>query len=548
MSSRSKAWLVAATIGAVEASKDQLGLCRWNYMIRSVNQRIRNNVRSATQANRFSSSSTTVVASCKDGDKAKEAEESLRTHLLPRGLITRILYNGDSLAYACTVEPRREYSCLPTLPKKISQQSEETPEQEHPTLAETSFVEGIDRRYDPDVDRHQMDRYEPVMERQATKGGVSIEKKVKSRKPFIPKHLRREVNKVELDGFHKKVKRVPKDMSFEDAYYKYRLVSIMAIDTADLLGLKMEPSQDSFNFVDNSRENSAGMIKNVKVEIGDCTIPVDFHAVNFKSGKTPPLLFGRAFMATVGAVCDLKKNKMCLTNVDETVFYDPVEKKKNSTQESTDESSSYPTSDVDIDITMEDFLELEEFLDLEDGEQFNDLDSDREVTMEYFLELEEWLDSDQKLDNEQNLTRDLKTLLKASIDRHQPNDIDRYPTSTINRYPTSTIDRYQPNIVARHPPNCIDRHSCLDELPGYTVEMEPIKERMHKYEISHLDFVVPCVVFEVEFPIPPDRDGVRKSRVRSRCFSQPFAKLKALLIAEMIDKEEESMEEAFTQE
>ncbi|KAF2619928.1 hypothetical protein F2Q68_00039117 [Brassica cretica] len=325
-------------------------------------------------------------------------------------------------------------------------------------------------------------------------------------------------------------------------------VSIMAIDTADLLGLKMEPSQDSFNFVDNSRENSAGMIKNVKVEIGDCTIHVDFHALNFKSGKTPPLLFGRAFMATVGAVCDLKKNKMCLTNVDETVFYDPVEKKKNSTQESTDESSSYPTSDVDIDITMEDFLELEEFLDLEDGEQLNDLDSDREVTMEYFLELEEWLDSDQKLDNEQNLTRDLKTLLKASIDRHQPNDIDRYPTSTIDRYPTSTIDRYQPNIVARHPPNCIDRHSCLDELPGYTVEMEPIKERMHKYEISHLDFVVPCVVFEVEFPIPPDRDGVRKSRVRSRCFSQPFAKLKALLIAEMIDKEEESMEEAFTQE
>ncbi|XP_018437454.1 uncharacterized protein LOC108809809 [Raphanus sativus] len=79
MSSRSKAWLVAATIGAVEASKDQLGLCRWNYMIRSVNQRIRNNLRSAAQANRFSSSSTTAVASCKDGDKAKQAEESLRT-------------------------------------------------------------------------------------------------------------------------------------------------------------------------------------------------------------------------------------------------------------------------------------------------------------------------------------------------------------------------------------------------------------------------------------------------------------------------------------
>ncbi|KAF3585832.1 hypothetical protein F2Q69_00028928 [Brassica cretica] len=39
----------------------------------------------------------------------------------------------------------------------------------------------------------------------------------------------------------------------------------------------------------------------------------------------------------------------------------------------------------------------------------------------------------------------------------------------------------------------------------------------------------------------------QKSRVRSRCFSKPFAKVRALLIAE-IDKGEESMEEAFTQE
>uniref|UniRef100_A0A0D3A8N7 Uncharacterized protein n=1 Tax=Brassica oleracea var. oleracea TaxID=109376 RepID=A0A0D3A8N7_BRAOL len=48
--------------------------------------------------------------------------------------------------------------------------------------------------------------------------------------------------------------------------------------------------------------------------------------------------------------------------------------------------------------------------------------------------------------------------------------------------------------------------------------------------------------------IPHFSDGVRKFRVRSRCFSQPFAKLRAFLIAEMIDKGEESMDEAFTQE
>ena len=45
--------------------------------------------------------------------------------------------------------------------------------------------------------------------------------------------------------------------------------------------------------------------------------------------------------------------------------------------------------------------------------------------------------------------------------------------------------------------------------------------------------------------IPHFSYGVTKSRVRRRCFSQPFAKLRALFIAEMIDKGEESME-AFT--
>ncbi|KAH0862504.1 hypothetical protein HID58_079715, partial [Brassica napus] len=113
-----------------------------------------------------------------------------------------------------------------------------------------------------------------------------------------------------------------------------------------------------------------------------------------------------------------------------------------STLESTYESSCYLTSDADREITMEDFLELEDLLELEDGETLEYLDSDSE--------------------------------------------------------------------------------SCV-------VELEPIEERMHKSKSSHLaipehlrppicaekadvkrthelvKFVVPCVVVEVEFPIPPDR-------------------------------------------
>ncbi|KAL0772029.1 hypothetical protein Bca101_037180 [Brassica carinata] len=130
------------------------------------------------------------------------------------------------------------------------------------------------------------------------------------------------------------------------------------------------------------------------------------------------------------------------------------------------------------------------------------------------------------------------------------------------------------------------------------VGFHKIVKRIH----DPVKIVVPCSVFKAESPIPPDRSmqlcsyievlddhqhveasqrelrlrdevdksqteaasiatdripsndtnkpayGVKKSRVRNRCFSQPFAKLRALLIAEMIDKGEVSMEEAFTQE
>ncbi|KAG2275654.1 hypothetical protein Bca52824_058209 [Brassica carinata] len=120
-----------------------------------------------------------------------------------------------------------------------------------------------------------------------------------------------------------------------------------------------------------------------------------------------------------------------------------------------------------------------------------------------------------------------------SLDTNLMRSIDNYP---------HIIDKRPPYIIARHPldsielhsPDCIDRHPWLDELSGHMLEPGPIVERMQKSKASHpavrehqrppicaeeavgfhkrpkmihepVKIVVPCAIFEVEFPIPPDQ-------------------------------------------
>ncbi|XP_022867539.1 uncharacterized protein LOC111387231 [Olea europaea var. sylvestris] len=77
MSAARKAWIVAASIGAVEALKDQ-GVCRWNYPLRLLHNQAKKNLKSYYQtqilppAGKFSSSAATAVVG-----KMKRSEKSM---------------------------------------------------------------------------------------------------------------------------------------------------------------------------------------------------------------------------------------------------------------------------------------------------------------------------------------------------------------------------------------------------------------------------------------------------------------------------------------
>ena len=67
-----------------------------------------------------------------------------------------------------------------------------------------------------------------------------------------------------------------------------------------------------------------GIVKNLEVQIGNSLVPVDFHVLDIKLDWNSSLLLGRAFMAIVGAVCNMQTNQLCLTLTNPIIYYDPV--------------------------------------------------------------------------------------------------------------------------------------------------------------------------------------------------------------------------------
>ncbi|KAF2561431.1 hypothetical protein F2Q70_00017706 [Brassica cretica] len=218
---------------------------------------------------------------------------------------------------------------------------------------------------------------------------VPMGRTLRKRKEKVAKHLKRGANEKERESFQKRVFRIPLENPFEEAYFTHRLwmffretreteedirrmfcearekmkkriilkkkksdpgqfaipctvtgiefphalcdtgasVSFLPRVMADQLRLQVEPSKESFTFVDCSQRSSGGVVRDLEVQIGNVLVLVDFH-VDIKLNWNSSLLLGRAFLSRVGAVCNLQTNQLCLTLINPHVHYNPIPVKK----------------------------------------------------------------------------------------------------------------------------------------------------------------------------------------------------------------------------
>ncbi|KAG5388773.1 hypothetical protein IGI04_030314 [Brassica rapa subsp. trilocularis] len=161
---------------------------------------------------------------------------------------------------------------------------------------------------------------ESVQEEQEAEG-----RRLRKIKEKIPKNLKREANDKEMDGFTKRVLRIPIEKTFDEAYFTHRLWMFFRETKVT--------EEDIRRMFHQTREKMKHRITlTKKSDPGKFAIPCivkDFHVLDIELNWNSSLLLGRSFLATVGAVCYMNKNKLCLTLIDPNIHYDPIRPKRN---------------------------------------------------------------------------------------------------------------------------------------------------------------------------------------------------------------------------
>ncbi|PNX82894.1 hypothetical protein L195_g038931 [Trifolium pratense] len=88
-------------------------------------------------------------------------------------------------------------------------------------------------------------------------------------------------------------------------------ISLMPIAICEKLKMgELRPTKMSIQFADRSVKYPLGILENVLVRVGQFFIPTDFIVMDNREDSNTPIILGRSFLATVGAIIDVKRGKL----------------------------------------------------------------------------------------------------------------------------------------------------------------------------------------------------------------------------------------------
>ena len=100
-------------------------------------------------------------------------------------------------------------------------------------------------------------------------------------------------------------------------------VSLMPYSIYKKLNLEeLKPTNICLSMADKSITYPVGILENVPTKVGKFVIPADFVVLEMEEDLEIPILFGRPFLMTAGAIIDMKRGKITLEVDNEHMEFD----------------------------------------------------------------------------------------------------------------------------------------------------------------------------------------------------------------------------------
>jgi len=100
-------------------------------------------------------------------------------------------------------------------------------------------------------------------------------------------------------------------------------VSLLPLSLLKRIGIgDLKPTKMTLQLADRSIIYPAGILEDIPIKVGKIYIPADFVVVDIKEDSEIPILLGRPFLATAGAVINVKYGKIAFHVGDEKVEFE----------------------------------------------------------------------------------------------------------------------------------------------------------------------------------------------------------------------------------